>query len=926
MADVYGTHIPSAIPNPVGYAGEPVPAPGLPYEYPFYLKPIPINTRNVQALMEAQLDKHQPRLVQWLYSTWQAQGQALKYQEIRNAIRDGEFTQAWLDQWQQDYSQFVVDVLAPRWRQIATSSAQVMGEDMGVFKPGAVLPFQQFARRMEAWVDQRGADLVVDVTASQTQAMREIVRHFTYDHPVGPKTAARYIRPTVGLTPKQARAVLRMRESLAAEGLAANVIEHRVQNYAHYLQRLRAERIARTEISFATNHGQVDAIRAFVDDGTLAQDKVVKKFATCFDERVCALCGEMDGKTVGLEDTFPGGTSKLPNLYVPPLHPNCRCTIMYEVLEPTTPAEVSAPTPAATPTKPAALEPTPRPPAGPPVRIPSEALAPELPEQPAPFVRPEITRIPSEALGPMIPEPGELPALVSPERVLPAIPVGTPASQAPALADVIQDLVEAPAAVVLPEAVIGVVQPVAAVEVPAVVRPRKPRKPRAPARAPRQPSGPAWAAIERDPGFTGTTGTAVRRDGLNVENQEVRWRREILLDDRGRPSERTYARLRLTRGTRAVEHAEIILRELGAQEQRHAYTSADVLAGRVDKTGRGGQFGGKTAPYGYRALVLETDDYKITLAVDRVNTATFGNLELEFKTVDTQRAYESFLELCNTLGVSGIDKAPSADDVQTWIRYRILRQWGHGESFYTQRITKQRVNSLFEELVAAKGQIIRDIEADARIQEVAPGHWAPYSQSLADLAKKQGVEYLYHDLGSPDHIPLMLSDRRGTGVLSSSLRWERGLFIDGQSTGTDFTTGGADGAFFRVKLTETETYKTARGRVVLDPRDMGRMDWWAHDHDGWGDARQHGDYGNYRERVKPDTVADRMGGHNEIMFQGTNDVRNYWGIVVESRRRDEIIAACRNAGITHVPRHSGRPIPIDQFIVDNVDNLRRPGQ
>lgn len=92
----------------------------------------------------------------------------------------------------------------------------------------------------------------------------------------------------------------------------------------------RAEMIARTEALKASNTATVEAYR---------QSGVVKakEWLTERDQRTCEWCGEMDGKTIGLDrayfhegDTFEvnGQSLKIDFIDVgePPLHPNCRCT------------------------------------------------------------------------------------------------------------------------------------------------------------------------------------------------------------------------------------------------------------------------------------------------------------------------------------------------------------------------------------------------------------------------------------------------------------------------------------------------------------------------------------------------------------------------------------------------------------------------
>lgn len=166
----------------------------------------------------------------------------------------------------------------------------------------------------------------------QREAVKLIIRRYTVDMPLSADELARVLRPVIGLTPKQAAAVARYRENLLAEGLDPKKVAHQVGNYAGFLHRQRALRIARTELSFAYNYGQFEAIRQAQEQGYFGGE-VVKVWMTADDERTCDFCGPLDGQVIGLEETFPGLTDKLPNIFVPPAHPQCRCTVGYQVLE-----------------------------------------------------------------------------------------------------------------------------------------------------------------------------------------------------------------------------------------------------------------------------------------------------------------------------------------------------------------------------------------------------------------------------------------------------------------------------------------------------------------------------------------------------------------------------------------------------------------
>jgi len=330
-ADPCGRDRPSPIPNPSEgqTGGEYVPGydpPGIPP----YLKPIPVNTRDVLAVLRGYLNAKEPKVVRWLYSTWNAEREAIKYQELRNAIRDHEMPLEWILRWQTDYSRFVIEVLDPEWREAMKSAARTLGEDITEFA-GRPFFFTPTGARIEEWIQTRGGELATNLFAVQREAMRAVIRHFTVTKPVSVDELSRIIRPLIGLTVRQANAVIRFMEALQAEGLPEDKILHQVGNYAGFLHRYRAITIARTELAFAYNFGQFEAIRQAREQGFFDGD-VVKVWMTAHDERVCPHCGPLDGMTVGLEETYPGATAAIPYTYTPPAHPRCRCTVSYRVL------------------------------------------------------------------------------------------------------------------------------------------------------------------------------------------------------------------------------------------------------------------------------------------------------------------------------------------------------------------------------------------------------------------------------------------------------------------------------------------------------------------------------------------------------------------------------------------------------------------
>lgn len=86
----------------------------------------------------------------------------------------------------------------------------------------------------------------------------------------------------------------------------------------------RAEMIARSETSRMVHGGEIEAAR---------ESGVVDRKRWLSSSDACPICLALDGKTVGLDEAFttePGG-GPYAQVFMPPRHPSCRCTIVMEV-------------------------------------------------------------------------------------------------------------------------------------------------------------------------------------------------------------------------------------------------------------------------------------------------------------------------------------------------------------------------------------------------------------------------------------------------------------------------------------------------------------------------------------------------------------------------------------------------------------------
>jgi SPP1 gp7 family putative phage head morphogenesis protein len=272
------------------------------------------------------LNAREPKLRRVLFSTRNAEASALKYQEVRNALRTGELSAAAMERFRQAYSSMVVDDLGPMLSAAAQTGARTIATQ-GAALTGRSLVFEGTTNRIDAWLARHGSDLVVDITTQQRKALRLMTRVLAQDG-IGPRDGARYLRAAVGLTEREASAVNRLRTSLVGAGeLSPDKIVNRVEDYAGFLARRRADRIARTELSYAFNQGTLAVMREAVSDGAFTV--VYKMWYTPNDERTCEFCAALHEQVVGIESTFPAVTARVPNTLTPPAHPNCRCTLIY---------------------------------------------------------------------------------------------------------------------------------------------------------------------------------------------------------------------------------------------------------------------------------------------------------------------------------------------------------------------------------------------------------------------------------------------------------------------------------------------------------------------------------------------------------------------------------------------------------------------
>lgn len=276
------------------------------------------------------LDKNEPKLVRFLVNTWNSQGNAITYKELREAILSGDINADLLDEWMQDYNRFVVKYLQPAWEHAIATAALAIEEKYPLWH------FDPMGAGVLEWTANHSAEFVTSVTATQIEGLRAVVRRAAALEDMSVDGLARAIRPMVGLYEQQTVANLNYYETLISNGMSEQKALDKSIRYAARQHRYRAYNIARTELAFAYNQGSYEGTKQAQAAGYMGE--TVKVWCTADDERVCKICGGLEGEEVAMDEDFSFKTKlegRNPTIKrVPPAHPSCRCAVMYKEISP----------------------------------------------------------------------------------------------------------------------------------------------------------------------------------------------------------------------------------------------------------------------------------------------------------------------------------------------------------------------------------------------------------------------------------------------------------------------------------------------------------------------------------------------------------------------------------------------------------------
>ena len=271
--------------------------------------------------------------VEILCGFWEDQQKAITYQELRQAVKDGDISQETLRLWVQDYSVLVATQLSKLWADAARA-----GPAGQPILDGLAFEFNTQTPGILNWINERGAAFVTASTQEQKNAIAALLtKKMREGHTVD--ELSRLIRPCIGLTKKDAKAAARLYDSIVAnlkkehlrmkpESIRRKALDA-TQKYAERKHRARAMTIAQTESAFAYNRGADEGVRQAQAEGYLGIVK--KRWSTSGDDAVCEICASLEGMEIDMDAKFDFKGKELfkGQKLLPPAHPRCACAIEY---------------------------------------------------------------------------------------------------------------------------------------------------------------------------------------------------------------------------------------------------------------------------------------------------------------------------------------------------------------------------------------------------------------------------------------------------------------------------------------------------------------------------------------------------------------------------------------------------------------------
>lgn len=271
-----------------------------------------VSDPNTHAKLRSFLKTNEPKFAEWTREQWRQFARELTDREITAMVEAGTIPPALSGRMSDQYAAMINDRYAPRWEAALKAGRDLAPKDVRELLTPDVI---------REWIDTRRPWLLTSLTDTQRRSVEAILRHHLTIDPIDQRTLATLLRPSLGLTDQQSSRLLKLHAQLKKDGVNPDQIRLQLGRQAAREQRLRSERIARTELAGAHNGGtQITMERA---DASGAFPKGLRRVWSAQRGKTCPICASLNGRSAAMTAPFDGAYS------LPPAHPTCRCVVLY---------------------------------------------------------------------------------------------------------------------------------------------------------------------------------------------------------------------------------------------------------------------------------------------------------------------------------------------------------------------------------------------------------------------------------------------------------------------------------------------------------------------------------------------------------------------------------------------------------------------
>ncbi|GAH04830.1 unnamed protein product [marine sediment metagenome] len=169
------------------------------------------------------LDKKESSISRPTKEMWEEQAKLVTVETAKIALGTGTIPEEWEEGWDRKTREFVRDTIITAWIKGMSESGDDVAKKVNQIQTKG-FDFNTTMTSVKAWVDKNGGKLIVDLTAAQMGSVHALLQAQIALGVTSPYILSQRIRPIVGLTKREALAVIRFMTTLTEEGVTCFLV------------------------------------------------------------------------------------------------------------------------------------------------------------------------------------------------------------------------------------------------------------------------------------------------------------------------------------------------------------------------------------------------------------------------------------------------------------------------------------------------------------------------------------------------------------------------------------------------------------------------------------------------------------------------------------------------------------------------------